>query len=109
MRAPGSYPKEKLPPREKSPREVELENRIKKLEKWLSETEKLAGIIQSRTHYDGQPPYAGWDGYALALREAFDERDAYKIALEEIRDMKGAGTLGKAAGNVITEFSKKKG
>lgn len=98
----------KPPPREKSGREIELENKIKKVEELLEETTVLAGVIQQRTHYDGQLPYAGWSGYALALREAMDERDAFQIALEEIRDAKDSGTWGRAASNVLGEFLRKK-
>lgn len=36
----------------------------------------VEGAIAMRTKFDGNPPYVGWKGLGLAVKEAFDERDA---------------------------------
>ena len=37
----------------------------------------VESLICLRTHFTGEPPYVGWEGLGLALREALDERDSY--------------------------------
>ena len=40
-------------------------------------------VIAMRTNFTGDPPYVGWKGLGLALREALDERDKMKRELAE--------------------------
>lgn len=38
----------------------------------------VESVIVMRTHFTGDPPYVGWEGLGLALREALNERDELK-------------------------------
>lgn len=38
-------------------------------------SEHVEAVICGRTGFTGDPPYVGWEGLGLALREALDERD----------------------------------
>lgn len=50
--------------------------RIVVLEKMDSQAATyVESVICMRTHFTGDPPYVGWRGLGLALREALDERD----------------------------------
>lgn len=40
--------------------------------------------ICMRTHFTGEPPYVGWKGLGLALREVLDERDRLRAALASV-------------------------
>lgn len=49
---------------------------IKRLEKLDREAATyVESAICMRTHFTGQPPYVGWKGLGLALKEVLDERD----------------------------------
>ena len=67
--------------------------RIRELETALSQAEKLdreaatyvESVICLRTRFTGEPPYVGWKGLGLALREELDELDTLRArqALKE--------------------------
>src|SRR5690606_24667877 len=44
--------------------------------------------ICMRTHITGEPPYVGWKGLGLALREALDERDRLRAEREEVEQLR---------------------
>lgn len=53
---------------------------IKRLEKLDREAATyVESVICMRTHFTGQPPYVGWKGLGLALKEVLDERDKSKF------------------------------
>lgn len=45
-------------------------------------------VICMRTHFTGEPPYVGWKGLGLALREALDERDRLRAEREEVEQLR---------------------
>ena len=45
-------------------------------------------VICMRTHFTGEPPYVGWQGLGLALREALDERDRLRAELEQVEQLR---------------------
>lgn len=53
--------------------------RIERLAKMDREAaEHVESVICMRTGFTGDPPYVGWKGLGLALREALDERDSLR-------------------------------
>lgn len=74
----------------------------------------VEGVIALRTKFDGDPPYVGWPGLGLALKEALDERDRLKYGdadYEEASAEKhpelppGSQTLGETHGRKVDESS----
>src|SRR5690606_14460208 len=45
-------------------------------------------VICTRTNFTGEPPYVGWEGLGLALREALDERDRLRAEREEVEQLR---------------------
>ena len=57
-----------------------LQAEIERLEKLHREAATyVESVICMRTHFTGQPPYVGWKGLGLALKEVLDERDKSKF------------------------------
>lgn len=58
-------------------------DRIEELERLDSEAANyVESVICMRTDFTGYPPYTGWKGLGLALKEALDERDRLRAQLE---------------------------
>lgn len=64
---------------ERDRNKAEIE-RLRKLDAGSSEVESL---ICMRTHFDGEPPYVGWTGLALALKEHLDRLEAENARMRE--------------------------
>lgn len=60
----------------------EKEERFQKLD--AEAANYVETVICMRTHFTGEPPYVGWQGLGLALREALDERDRLREAAEMV-------------------------
>lgn len=50
-------------------------------------------VICMRTHFTGEPPYVGWKGLGLALREALDERDRLREENERMKRVIGRKSI----------------
>jgi hypothetical protein len=68
--------------------EVEwLKGEVKKWKKLDAEAaEYVEVVICMRTRFTGDHPYVGWKGLGLALNEELDERDALRLAIEQLRE-----------------------
>jgi hypothetical protein len=65
---------------------VALKRRIEELGRMDREAaEYVESVICMRTGFNGEPPYVGWKGLGLALREALDERDELRREVEQVR------------------------
>lgn len=65
----------------------DLVKRLRKENKTLRRLDSEAAthvesVICTRTGFTGNPPYVGWKGLGLALREALDERDQLRAEAE---------------------------
>jgi hypothetical protein len=69
-----------------------MRDRIKKLRKernkWRRLESQAASHVESlicmRTTFHGEPPYVGWQGLGLKLKEEFDRRDEMRDVLRKI-------------------------
>lgn len=61
-----------------------LAERIETLERLDREAAThVEAVIAMRTRFTGMPPYVGWKGLGLALKEALDERDMLLAATNQ--------------------------
>ena len=60
-----------------------LELQLKHFRKLDAEAAEVEKIIATRTQFTGYPPYFGWNGLALALNEALDDRDSLHIKIKQ--------------------------
>jgi len=58
---------------------VDARDRFAKLDREAAT--HVESLICMRTDFTGDPPYVGWKGLGLALKEALDERDRLREAL----------------------------
>jgi uncharacterized coiled-coil protein SlyX len=63
-----------------------LEARVKELEKMDAEaaTHVESVICMMSDYFTGEPPYVGWKGLGLALREDYAERDRLRAELDRL-------------------------
>lgn len=53
----------------------------------------VESVICMRTHFTGEPPYIGWQGLGLALREALDERDRLREENDRMKRVIGRESI----------------
>lgn len=63
-----------------------LRARVAQLEKLDSEAAQVEMLIIARCGFTGEPPYVGWEGLGLALREKLDLADALVNAMLALPD-----------------------
>lgn len=75
--------------------EIELLRRhVERLRKRdMEAAEHVEEPICMRTHFNGEPPYVGWKGLGLALREALDERDRLREENERMKRVIGRESI----------------
>lgn len=81
--------------------EIELLRRhVERLRKRdMEAAEHVEEPICMRTHFTGEPPYVGWKGLGLALREALDERDRLREENERLKRVIGRESINVGAAN----------
>lgn len=81
--------------------EIELLRRhVERLRKRdMEAAEHVEEPICMRTHFTGEPPYVGWKGLGLALREALDERDRLREEVGRLKRVIGRESINIGAAN----------